>query len=343
MVTCARIDCYRAAVIADEVTGLNAEHAAAVEQQVLDHAPAQTTGQLRAATRRAVLTADPAAARERKEQAQRDARVERWDEHAGTAALAGRDLPPAEVLAADRNLSSLAASLQRAGEIGTMGQLRARVYPALLTGQPVTSLPERGKAADGRGRDAPTASGHGPGLCAHDPCTHGPGGSVNLTMPLTTWLGRSDAPGHAAGYGPLDADDSRDLAALLARHPGSRWCVTLTGEGGRAVAHGCARTGPGSSGRSRPPPSLRHLIIVRQPACAFPGCRRPAVRCDEDHTLPYDQGGRTCECNLAPLCRHHHRCKQAEGWCLEQPEPGVLVWRTPSGRIYTVAPAVYPV
>jgi len=23
--------------------------------------------------------------------------------------------------------------------------------------------------------------------------------------------------------------------------------------------------------------------------------------------------------------RHHHGCKQAEGWCLEQPEPGVLV------------------
>jgi len=85
------------------------------------------------------------------------------------------------------------------------------------------------------------------------------------------------------------------------------------------------------------------LIIVRQPTCAFPGCRRPAVRCDEDHTVPYDQGGRTCECNLAPLCRHHHRCKQAEGWCLEQPEPGVLVWRTPSDRTYTVTPTVYPV
>ena len=318
-----RIDRYKAAVIADEVTGLSAEHAAAVEQQVLGNAPAQTTGQLRAATRRAVLTADPAAARERKEQAQRDARVERWDEHAGTAALAGRDLPPAEVLAADRNLSSLAASLQRAGVSGTMAQLRARVYLALLTGQPVTSLTERGKAADGGTQ----------------------GGSVNLTMPLATWLGLSDAPGHAAGYGPLDADDSRDLAALLARHSGSRWCVTLTGEGGRAVAHGCARTGPGSSGRSRPPPPgavdsrppppgavdwlgnitittletgdcghprespayrppprLQHLIIIRQPTCAFPGCRQSSVRCDKDHTVPYDQGGRTCECNLAPMC-----------------------------------------
>jgi hypothetical protein len=58
-----RIDRHKAAVIADEVTGLSGEHAAAVEQQVLDDAPGQTTGQLRAASRRAVLTADPAAAR----------------------------------------------------------------------------------------------------------------------------------------------------------------------------------------------------------------------------------------------------------------------------------------
>ena len=47
--------------------------------------------------------------------------------------------------------------------------------------------------------------------------------------------------------------------------------------------------------------------------------------------------------NLAPLCRHHHRCKQAEGWQLDQPEPGVLIWRTPSGRRYTTAPSEHPV
>jgi hypothetical protein len=48
-----------------------------------------------------------------------------------------------------------------------------------------------------------------------------------------------------------------------------------------------------------------------------------------------------CQCNHNPLCRHHHRCKQAEGWWLEQPEPGVLVWRTPAGRTYTTTPTRY--
>jgi hypothetical protein len=43
-----------------------------------------------------------------------------------------------------------------------------------------------------------------------------------------------------------------------------------------------------------------------------------------------------------PLCRHHHKCKQRDGWTLEQPEPGVLVWCTPAGRTYTT-PTVYAV
>jgi Domain of unknown function (DUF222) len=471
-----RIDRYRATVIADELAGLGDEHAAVVEQEVLDHAPDQTTGQLRAAARRAVLAADPAAARERKERAVRDARVERWDEHAGTAALAGRDLPTADVLAADHNLSALAGSLRRAGVSGTMDQLRARAYLALLTGQPLTALTGRGTPLGDRwtgtgaggscpggscpggscpdgscpGGPYPGGSGHGgswsggsspdgswpgeyghgepgPGELSSGTCGHGPLGAVNLTMPLATWFGLSDAPGHAAGYGPLDASDSRDLADRLAGQTGSRWCITLTGEDGRPVAHGCARTGPAPSGRSRPPPRrpprgggspgrsprsggsprrtatppdwpadvnrwptdvnrcptdvnrwpadvtewlagiavsrletgdcrhlresssyrppprLRHLVMIRQPTCSFPGCRRPAIRCDEDHTLPYDQGGRTCECNLAPLCRRHHRAKQARGWQLTQPEPGTMVWITPSGRSYATGPAVYPV
>src|SRR5262249_52564268 len=93
----------------------------------------------------------------------------------------------------------------------------------------------------------------------------------------------------------------------------------------------------------RLPESLRHLIRVRQPTCSAPGCRRPARRCDIDHTVPYDLGGRACECNCAPLCRRHHRAKQAPRWRLDQPEPGVMEWTLPSGRTYTTRPAAYPI
>jgi hypothetical protein len=59
--------------------------------------------------------------------------------------------------------------------------------------------------------------------------------------------------------------------------------------------------------------------------------------------MPFDQGGRTCSCNLGPLCRTHHRVKQAPGWRLDQPEPGLLTWTTPHGRRYTVTADTYSV
>jgi hypothetical protein len=93
--------------------------------------------------------------------------------------------------------------------------------------------------------------------------------------------------------------------------------------------------------RYRPSRRLQHLIKTHSATCTAPGCGRRATSCDLDHTDPHHHGGRTCECNLAPLCRHHHRCKQAEGWWLDQPEPGVLVWHTPAGRTYTTTPTQY--
>lgn len=471
------IDERRTAVLVDEVSALGDDHAAAVERQVLGRAGAQTTGQLRAAVRRAVIAADPTAARRRKEQASREARVEKWDEQRGTAALAGRDLPVADVLAADQHLTSLAGELRAAGLDGSLDQLRAKAFLALLGGQSAaalfpTSVPpcppdravpgsdrpqpaSRGPRQDRAGPWAPVprrpggavpagsvpaglrqpanppaaaGSQRAPGAVPRQSAYPGPGtrGSVNLTLPLATWLGVTDAPGHVAGHGPLDADDARDLAARLAARAGNRWCLTITDRDGRAVAHGCAgpgapfrspggrssgagsapsgwagsgavrgtsgeaagtgRAAPGGAGvargggtrpapatspsggpRARPawtfalsplqagecahpretaayvvPASLRHLIEIRQSTCCFPGCRRPATRCDLDHTVPYDQGGRTCECDLAPLCRRHHRAKQAHRWRLAQPQPGTLVWTPPSGRTYTTRPTRYP-
>jgi hypothetical protein len=89
------------------------------------------------------------------------------------------------------------------------------------------------------------------------------------------------------------------------------------------------------------------LQRLARTAPASPAARTAAARSGTmavtAPAVAWEQGGLTCECDLAPLCRHHHRCKQAEGWWLKQPEPGVLVWRTPSGRTYTVTPTVYPV
>ena len=195
-------------------------------------------------------------------------------------------------------------------------------------------------------------------------------GTVNLTVPLATLLGITDAPGELGSFGPVTAFTARQIATQAMDAPAVRWCVTVTDDTGAPVGHGCARpdrrrrkdraadAGPGDwaimiglralaagscdhereSGHYRPPPSLWHLIQTRNQRCTAPGCRMPAAKCDDDHTVPFEKGGRTCECNLAPLCRHHHRIKQLQGWRLEQPEPGVLAWVTPSGWKYITGP-----
>jgi Domain of unknown function (DUF222) len=378
------IDRARAAVIADQLSILPDDAAIAVEDQVAPRAGAMTTGQLAAACQRAVLAHDPQAAARRRERAERDARVECWAEPSGTGAIAGRDLNLAGVIAADQHLDAAARWLRQHGAEGTVDRLRAQVFLARLAGQPLESLlpaapdppatsgPDRPPGQPGAPVQPTPGREHAGGSTPSGlPGLGTLGGSVNLVLPATTWLGLTDTPGQAGRYGAIDAATTRDLARAVAARGDGRWCLTLTDADGRAVAHGCARAGPGPPGTAadqwswlaqititsletgtcahrrqttayRPPDSLRHLIKIRSPRCGYPGCRRAAVRCDDDHTIPYHKGGRTCECNLHPLCRKHHQSKQAPGWRLDQPEPGILTWTAPSGRRYTTAPEPYP-
>ena len=92
--------------------------------------------------------------------------------------------------------------------------------------------------------------------------------------------------------------------------------------------------------RYTPSRKLKHLVRARTATCPAPGCGAQAAHCDLDHTLAYP-AGITCQCDLAPPCRRHHRVKQAPGWTLTQPEPGVMCWTTPAGRSYTTRPTVY--
>ena len=93
----------------------------------------------------------------------------------------------------------------------------------------------------------------------------------------------------------------------------------------------------------RPGRLLRHLVEVRDGQCTQPTCARSARRCDFEHAVPYDQGGRTCGCNGGCRCRRDHRVKQSPGWTVTQPQPGYHQWTTPSGRTFTSEPMRYPI
>ena len=80
------------------------------------------------------------------------------------------------------------------------------------------------------------------------------------------------------------------------------------------------------------PDRLTEQIDLRDGGCVFPWCARPARRCDHDHVVPHSQGGTTCSCNIAPLCRRHHRLKtHAVGWSYTVLDSGTYLWRSPHG------------
>jgi hypothetical protein len=407
-----RIDWPRARVFADELSALDDDETARrIVADRLPDTPLHTTGQLRARLQRDVLDADPAAAEARRELGRRESRIEGWHEDSGNAALAGRELPAAQVIALFKQISATAYWLKDHGLTGSVNQVRAEVYLTLLSGRdPATLLgalapdasadgaPADSTSADSARTDSPSADEVSadevsadqtnanannakrqprvdeaqPAAAADTRIPWPPQltGNINLTFPLSAWAGLSEHSGEVAGHGAADAGTCRDLASWTTTL--ASWCLTITDDHGAPVAHACApgagpppgqpamrwaaglrdklhdlESGTCSHDRQasgyRPPDSLVHLVKVRQRTCSFPGCRRAARFCDLDHTLAFDKGGRTCECNLAPLCRRHHRAKQTFGWHLVQTEPGHLTWQLPHGRSYQTSSEPYPV
>jgi hypothetical protein len=129
--------------------------------------------------------------------------------------------------------------------------------------------------------------GGSPGDPGSGPLPGEPGGMAPLpalttiTVSAGTLLGWSDAPAEVAGFGLLDPEAARDLIAAASRHPRSRWCVTLLGEDGEAIAHGCSagthpwtpanprdgttRAGPDDHQRAQLAELLRQLKIIPAP------------------------------------------------------------------------------
>ena len=125
---------------------------------------------------------------------------------------------------------------------------------------------------------------------------------IQVVIRLETLLGLDVDRGHVPGLGDISADVARELAA------DGKWRAWITSTTGSVVA-----TSPRTY---HPTESLARLIRAREPYCRMPGCRRPAIGCDLDHTVPWPRGS-TSPTNLGPLCRRHHNLKTHHGWQLQ--------------------------
>ena len=188
-----------------------------------------------------------------------------------------------------------------------------------------------GPSAEQRSRDELRADIFADLLLTGAPAAHGAGdvlasirAEVQITIPVLTAAGKGDEPALLTGYGPIDSEMARELAAGA---PG--W--------DRVMYH--PHNGlPMAVDRYRPSAELRRFLRSRDERCRFPGCTRRPSRCDVDHTNDHAKGGTTSECNLAHFCPRHHTVKHATAWRVRQVGGGVLEWFSPTGRRYLDRP-----
>jgi len=153
---------------------------------------------LRYTAHRLVLRLEPDSAQRRKDEARKYAHVRRFREDTGNAGIAGREMPPDEVLASWQHVEQRALDLRAAGMPGTLQELRVRAFLDLLQETDSRTVPAG--SADGGGVDPdqpPPDSeppGHGPGGPG------GPGGPEPSPGPSAE--SNPDGPGGRARPGP---------------------------------------------------------------------------------------------------------------------------------------------
>jgi hypothetical protein len=187
----------------------------------------------------------------------------------------------------------------------TMDQLRADILAdMLLTSQPTHD---------------PTRAGDGPGTLGAIRAT------VQIVVPALSLLGTTDDPGDLVGRSPIDPA----LAAQLAGATPVPWTRVITDPVTGAVLYTDTYT------RNR---AIDRYLKARDRHCRFPGCRRPAIRCDVDHTIDWAKGGPTDARNMCCVCEAHHTLKHATGWTVRQLGGGRLEWTSPLGKVYIEEP-----
>ncbi len=326
------IDLARARLIEQYTALLPKNLARKVESAVLAKAEWQTTGQLRAALRRAVISADPAAAERRRQEAEKNARVELTGDDEGTASLAGRWLPAGQAAAAWSRLTVMAKALQDSGAAGGMDLLRAQAFIGLLLGTIQPPGPPRPPEPPGSpgpvspsdgapGPSAGSASGGGPAPGAgsasgggpapgDEPDAHRPQGPPSPGHPP------GDQPGSAgpAPGGPGPAVRRRPARRSRSGRSWSRQPRLRRSRSGRSWSRQprLRRSRSGRSWSRQPRPRRRHGGQQARAHCAVADTRGPVRRAraadpDRPGHRGCGRGARRGRCGRSDLPMAGHR------------------------------------
>lgn len=281
----------------------DAQVMAAVDAELAVHVPrwpSLSQGRLGAAVDKVVARVDADAVRRRK-QLHSDREIWIAEGQDGLSHIEGSLVTP-DARALDQRLDTLAATVCD-NDPRTRVQRRADALGALAAGA------DRLGCRCGR---ADCAAGQRP---AASPVT------IHVIAEQTTLTGSGAAPAAALGSGGLITPE------LLTELAASAKLVPLIHPGDAAPEPGYV-----------PSKALADFVRCRDLTCRWPGCDRPAARCDLDHTIPYADGGPTHAANLKCYCRTHHLVKSFWGWQEKQLPDGTLILTSPAGHTYVTTP-----
>jgi hypothetical protein len=305
-----RLDAVKAAAVAAVIAppgapALSEDAAAAVEHTAVVAGGSRTRAQLLPLLHKAALEVDPDSAEHRRAAAQARRDVRTYPEPDAMATLVAHGTAE-QITSIDAVLTAYADGPRAEGDHRSAGARRMDALHALVTGAltPQGLVPEPAEALKAMSR---------------------PGAELQIVISAESLTGAEDTPAFLTGYGALPAAAARDLAA------DARWRRLLTDTARTELLEVAGRT-------YAPSKRLARYIRARDTRCTHPGCTRPAVRCDLDHTTNWPTGP-TCACNLQPLCRRHHNAKTSGRWRLTQPRPGLFQWTsTRTGQTITIRP-----
>ncbi|MGI9196224.1 MAG: DUF222 domain-containing protein [Candidatus Nanopelagicales bacterium] len=298
----------------------------------LDFAPGLPPARLRERMGRLVASLDPEAAARRRRRAERDMTdVTIWPELDGIAHLAARG-PAVDLTAVREVLDTHARRLRQcAGESDdrTLGQWRHAALLAAFglmpfgTSPPDVPDPSSTPATLVTGALSATTSG---ATCT-TPATVDV--QVRVTVSLETLFGLTDSPAELDGFGSIDAELARSLAA------DADWVRWVTDPVGDYLLDEGRRRFPGAR--------LRRFLLAREGRCKHPSCGVRSRNCDTDHLTEFAAGGNTTAQTMSPTCPRHNRHRAASGWQVAEdrprdpsmpPDP---TWTSPLGRRYETA------
>ncbi|MDV6262603.1 DUF222 domain-containing protein [Rhodococcoides yunnanense] len=171
-------------------------------------------------------------------------------------------------------------------------------------------------------------------FCTHTPVGRGTRHSSALDLPSAIQLNNRTI--HAAHRTPSglylgNASLAAALEAAIAADPTLGKSVARDPLTDRALTY-------------RPDTLTAAAVRLRDRHCRFPGCHRPAVRCQLDHVIAFDHanplsGGWTTVNNLQCLCEFHHTVKTAGYWSAVMLPGGAILWTSTSTTTRITLPA----